>query len=277
MQNNIERYGRFMFWVRFRSSVILVIILAASLIIGNDLLFFLLAAVSVIGLIELYKIMNMHKSIPAVIGYLSTVIYCGLIYAQKTEHLFSLCIIFMLCLMGVYVLCYPKHVIEKITLVFFGLFYVTVMLMFVYQVRMAESGLYLVWLIFIGSWGSDTCAYLTGISIGKHKLTKTPSPKKSIEGSIGGVIGATLLGLLFATIFKDKITGMSNPLAACAIIGGCSSVISQIGDLAASAIKRNHDIKDFGNLIKGHGGILDRFDSVIFTAPIVYLLSLFFK
>lgn len=265
-----------MFWVRFRSSVILVIVLAISLVVGNDLLFGLLAVVLLIGLTELYKIINVHKSVPASVAYLTAIIYSALIYFEKTEFLFPLCIIYLLCLMGVYVFCFPKYVSEQITLIFFGFFYVAVMLMFIYQVRMSEGGLYLVWLIFIGSWGSDTFAYLVGMTIGKHKLAKTLSPKKSIEGAIGGVFGAALLGFVFAAVFQDKITGISNPMAAYAVICGCSSIISQIGDLAASAIKRNNDVKDYGNLIPGHGGILDRFDSVIFTAPIVYFLSLIF-
>ena len=108
--------------------------------------------------------------------------------------------------------------------------------------------------------------------IGKHKLPSELSPKKSIEGCIGGIVGAALIGFIYATIFKSHLTTIDNPQLSLAIIGAVSSILSQIGDLAASAIKRNHGIKDYGKLIPGHGGILDRFDSIIFTAPIVYLL-----
>lgn len=271
-----ERYGKSMFWVRFRSGVILLVLLVVSLVLGNHLLFAVVSIVSLIGLTELYKVLEVHKSVPAFVGYIASIVYSGVIYFERLDLLFPLCIIFLLCLMATYVFCFPKYVTEQITLIFFGLFYVTAMLMFIFQVRMAEGGRYLVWLIFIGSWGSDTCAYLVGRSLGKHKLAKTLSPKKSVEGAVGGVLGAALIGFLFATAFKSKITGISNPQVTYAVIGGCSAVISQIGDLAASAIKRNHDVKDYGKLIPGHGGILDRFDSVIFTAPIVYLLSLIF-
>jgi phosphatidate cytidylyltransferase len=111
---------------------------------------------------------------------------------------------------------------------------------------------------------------------GKHKIAPKLSPKKSLEGCIGGVIGAALLGYLYALILGNKITGISNPRILFAIIGASASVISQLGDMAASAIKRNYDIKDYGRLIPGHGGILDRFDSIIFTAPIVYYLAVYF-
>lgn len=97
------------------------------------------------------------------------------------------------------------------------------------------------------------------------------SPKKSVEGGIGGVLGAALLGVLFA-LAVNQWAGAQAGVLEYAIICGVGGMISQVGDLAASAIKRNHEIKDYGKLIPGHGGILDRFDSVIFTAP-DYLLS----
>ena len=104
--------------------------------------------------------------------------------------------------------------------------------------------------------------------IGKHKMPSKLSPNKTIEGCVGGVAGAALIGLIFALVFFKH----GQIIWQLPIIGAVSAVISQIGDLTASAIKRNHNIKDYGNLIPGHGGILDRFDSVIFTAPIVFYL-----
>ena len=98
------------------------------------------------------------------------------------------------------------------------------------------------------------------------------SPKKSVEGGIGGIAGAALLGVLYALAI-NKWGDAGAGIVRFAIIGAAGGAISQVGDLAASAIKRNHNIKDYGKLIPGHGGILDRFDSVIFTAPIIYYLS----
>ena len=110
--------------------------------------------------------------------------------------------------------------------------------------------------------------------IGKHKLAPILSPKKSIEGGIGGILGAALIGVLYGLAINYWENAAAD-LLQYAIIGAVGGAISQIGDLAASAIKRYHNIKDYGKLIPGHGGILDRFDSVIFTAPIIFYLSLF--
>ena len=110
--------------------------------------------------------------------------------------------------------------------------------------------------------------------MGKHKLAPVLSPKKSVEGAIGGVVGAAVLGALYATLINRFAPGADAGILQYALICGIGGIISQVGDLAASAIKRNHDIKDYGKLIPGHGGILDRFDSVIITAPIIYYMAI---
>lgn len=262
-----------MFWVRFRSSVILMAITIAVILLGGDVLFAVVLAISIIGMTELYKTVNLQKASLGITGYIAAVTYFGLLRFGLAEYNNFLFIAFLLALMVLYVVYYPKYKMEEITTVFFGLFYVAVMLSFIYQVRMLTDGFYIVWLIFIGAWGSDTSAYCVGMLIGKHKNFTPLSPKKSIEGCIGGVVGAALIGLLYAVIIKDRITGFHNIGLAFALMSAAASVISQIGDLAASAIKRNHGIKDYGKLIPGHGGILDRFDSIIFVAPIVYFLA----
>ena len=129
---------------------------------------------------------------------------------------------------------------------------------------------------FLCSWGCDTCAYCVGVLIGKHKMSPKLSPKKSIEGAVGGVVGSMLLTLLYTWIFRTQMQIETREMFLLALIGGVGALISMVGDLAASAVKRNYEIKDYGKLIPGHGGILDRFDSVIFTAPVVYYLAEFF-
>lgn len=190
------------------------------------------------------------------------------------EYIIVFFIAYLIVLMGTYVFTFPKFKAEDVMVCFFGMFYVILMLSYIYQVRMMQDGAYIVWLIFLCSWGCDTCAYLVGVMFGKHKMAPVLSPKKSIEGGIGGVAGAALLGFIYATIFKDKIT-IDNANIIFPIVCAVGGIISQIGDLTASGIKRNHDIKDYSRLIPGHGGILDRFDSVIITAPIIYYLVAF--
>jgi len=184
----------------------------------------------------------------------------------------ALVLMFLAC-MFVYVFRFPKYHADQVMTVFFCAFYPGVLFSFLYLTRELTWGVYLVWLIFISSWICDTCAYLTGMAIGRHKLAPVLSPKKSIEGSIGGVAGSALVGALFAWIFLLPLTNQPETVWAVALISAAGAVISQVGDLAASAIKRDHQIKDYGKLIPGHGGIMDRFDSVLFTAPVIYYLS----
>ena len=257
-----------MFLTRLKSGIVLMAITIALLVYGGYPLFFVITGISLIGLFELYRTFGMEKTLPAVVGYISSIVIDILILDNYYEHLLMWLIFTLMVLMACYVIAFPKFDSNQMVMLFFGLIYVTVMLSFVYKVRFVKDGILLVWLIFIGAWGSDTCAYCVGKLIGKHKMPSKLSPNKTIEGCVGGIIGAALLGFIFAVIFfKDKNIWWELP-----IIGAASSVISQIGDLTASAIKRNHDIKDYGKLIPGHGGILDRFDSIIFTAPIVYYL-----
>jgi phosphatidate cytidylyltransferase len=159
---------------------------------------------------------------------------------------------------------------------FFGFFYVAVMLSYVYHIRMLEHGLYLAFLIYLCSWGCDTCAYCVGKLIGKHKMTPKLSPKKSVEGAVGGVAGAALLTALYCNVFRTQMEIGTAEIIAISVVAAIAALISMVGDLTASAIKRNYDIKDYGNLIPGHGGILDRFDSMIITAPIIYFLADYF-
>lgn len=261
-----------MFIQRLLSGIVLLAVLITVIILGGNYLFAFVGIISLIGQYELYKAVKMEKSLPAYLGYVVSLIYEYLIFAGRNDMIVSVSIVYFLLIMTVYVFCYPKYVVEQISVVFMGFFYVTVLLSYIYQVRMGENGKYTIWLIIISAWGSDTCAYCVGRLIGKHKLPSPLSPKKTIEGCVGGVIGAGLLGMAYGFFL-----GLENAPLFFAVVCAVGSVIAQVGDLAASAIKRNHDIKDYGKLIPGHGGILDRFDSIIFTAPVVWLLSEFLQ
>ena len=163
--------------------------------------------------------------------------------------------------------------ITDISITFFGICYIVFFLMFVPQVRGFENGQFLIWFIFTAAWGTDVFAYIVGMTIGKHKFSKI-SPKKSIEGCIGGIIGSLLVTLAFTYGF-NVYGGLSLSYEKMAIISVILSIVGQMGDFAASSIKRYVGIKDFSNLIPGHGGMLDRFDSVIFIAPAAYFLLMF--
>lgn len=258
-----------MFKTRLISGIVLVIIALATIISGSWILFFTLLAVSLIGMRELYKVMKVsdeHVTVLELVGYLGAVLYYIAMKADFGNYGTMAIIISMILILFVYVFGYPKYHAEQMMAAFFGVVYVAVMLSFIYLTRSLPDGKFLVWLIFLCSWGCDTCAYCVGMLIGKHKMAPVLSPKKSIEGAVGGVAGAALLGVIYAAATQGK-------MAEYALICAVGALISMVGDLAASAIKRNQNIKDYGKLIPGHGGILDRFDSVIITAPVIYYLA----
>ena len=263
-----------MFKTRLLSGILLVIIALATIITGGDVLFATLLMISFIGMTELYRILEISNKALGIAGYVAALVYYFLIRFERADFVTMLAIAFLIVLMVIYVFAYPKYRSEHVMLAFFGLFYVAFMLSYVYQIRMLPQGAFLVWLVFLCSWGCDTCAYCVGMLIGKHKMAPKLSPKKSIEGAVGGVVGAALLGAAYAAAINHFAAGAGANVLQYAMICGVGGMISQVGDLAASAIKRNHDIKDYGKLIPGHGGILDRFDSVIFTAPIIYYMAM---
>lgn len=136
------------------------------------------------------------------------------------------------------------------------------------------NGRIFAWYVLIAAWGSDVFAYLIGKNFGKHKFTPI-SPKKSIEGSIAGIVGAVVISVMYS-IVVNAMFAINIPTVLMAVIVAVLAVIGQIGDLAASSIKRYCGIKDFSELIPGHGGMLDRFDSVIFIIPFAYAAILIF-
>lgn len=151
-----------------------------------------------------------------------------------------------------------------------GIFYIVGFIMFIPFIRNLKNGYSYIWYIIFASWGTDVFAYCIGMAIGKHKFTKI-SPKKSIEGCIGGIIGCTVICLIYTYYLNNNI-GLNLNYIYIGIMSVILSIVSQLGDLSASSIKRYNNVKDFGNLIPGHGGLLDRIDSMIFIAPIVYFM-----
>lgn len=266
-----------MFRTRLISGIVLVLLAILFIHSGGAVLLAALLVISVIGMSELYNAVGSRTSILAFAGYAACAAYYLILYLYGTRYLPLLMNVFIVFLLAVFVLLFPKYQASYVMLIFFGLFYVAFMLSYIYRLRILPDGRWFVWLTFFSSWGCDTCAYCTGVLFGKHKLAPKLSPKKSIEGSIGGIVGAALLGLIFAAVINGIMGVLPGRLILYPLICGIGAVISQIGDLAASGIKRNYNIKDYGRLIPGHGGILDRFDSVIFTAPIIYYLGLFFS
>lgn len=244
---------------RFFSGLIGLALLIFIVLNGGYLLSFAVYIVSIIGLREFYKAVENINITPIYqLGYLGvTGLFINIILQNNYLGLiFTLIIISLLILVIV-----NKNIsIEDISITFLGIIYIPFLL---FHIVYLDDTKY-IWLVFIIAFGTDTFAYIAGNLFGKRKLCPKISPNKTIEGSIGGILGSTLLLIIYSVYFNIE------PLWQIILLSVICSIIAQLGDLVASRIKRICGIKDYGFIMPGHGGVLDRFDSIIFTAPVIY-------
>ena len=283
MQDNREEslIRSISFWRRTITGITLAAVLVLAFVLGYTVMLVVIGCLSLIGLWEFYKAKNLLWEPFAVIGFIADIFYYCVIRFFAEEYttlymvfLFAITLAAMIC---TYVLKYPKYELNQLFSAYFGIFYIGVMLSFLYLTRVHAWGAYLVWLAIIASWGSDTCAYLGGMLIGKHQAFPRLSPKKTIEGCICGVIGAGIIAFIYAYIVSDYILDIEHEMIIFPVVCMLGAAIGMGGDLFASAIKRSCGIKDYSNLLPGHGGVLDRFDSVILVAPIIYAITILIR
>ncbi len=262
---------------RVMSAIVLVLVLGALLYFGGLLWWVLLLFISFLAYHEYCRAMMKKEgeecsaAFPEILGVLCIVAYYAvLLMAPEGGHLLFVILGSVLMFMAVFVIFYPKFDLLPVIEALFGILYAPFMLSFLYLLRIRDEGITGILLVVVSSWISDTFAYFTGRLFGRHKLSPILSPGKSVEGAVGGVVFAAVFGWLLAVIASETP-------AFFALAAGFGAVISQIGDLFASGIKRSKGIKDFGDIIPGHGGILDRFDSVIMAAPVIYLMFNIFR
>lgn len=234
------------------------------LILGDWVLFAACLIIGIMGVREFFNgfhAMDIKPSFP--IACVSAVILYAIALFADGYEMYMMWFFLVVLMSLLYLFKIEKRKLEDAMATITGIVYVVFFSFHVTLVEHTEWGI-LVWLIVITAFGTDIMAYFTGYAIGKHKLCPKISPKKTIEGSIGGILGSVILSGVFGFFFAPDL------LLHCFIIGALGGVVSQFGDLTASVFKRKMGIKDYGNLIPGHGGILDRFDSVLFTGPMVY-------
>lgn len=255
---------------RFISGTILFLAVAIILIFGNSTAVNLtISAVALIAINEYFNCLSKKYKVERWIGNILAILLAFINVLPK-EMLILMFPIGIALLFFKVIITEMKTNFADIAITGFGIIYIIGFILFIPLIYMSEHGKLLIWYLAISAWGTDTFAYLVGIKFGKHKLTPI-SPKKSIEGSIGGIVGSTLIAIIY-TYFINKICNAGISYLAITEIGVALSVLAQIGDLAASSIKRYVDIKDFGKIIPGHGGMLDRIDSILFIAPFAYFL-----
>jgi phosphatidate cytidylyltransferase len=277
---------------RIISGIVGLILLGAVVFSGSVVLGIGIFILSLLGIFEFYNaISNVGYKPVKTVGYISCISilvlglnsvsfssanrfgdYIGLL--KSTTYISLGLFVIMAVLVSYIIFKHEKYNIIDISLTVFGVFYVTFLFSFVVLTRNMDNGFYLLWFIFIGAFVTDTFAYFSGRFFGKKKILPDISPKKTLEGAIGGIIGCVLItyiyGIFINSVFADK--GLP-PIEAYhfIIMGIINGLISQVGDWAASAIKRFSKVKDYGKIMPGHGGVLDRFDSILFVAPAVYL------
>lgn len=226
------------------------------------------AVAAVVILLMLYECFGVTKaSLPTrCVGYASSVLLlCGMSAGYEFESVIVSITVFMVLVIA----RHGKESAKDILLPGMLVLYVTVFMSYIIWVRLEFAVSGMLW-IFLCAWMSDTGAYFSGTFFGKHKLIPHVSPKKTVEGAVGGVIVCILSCLLYLFILSKFIEVTYIGYISAAIMGAIASVMSQFGDLAASAIKRDFEVKDYGNILPGHGGFMDRFDSVMFIAPFIY-------
>lgn len=254
------------------------IILALGVLIFCSVSFisFCVAVIALIGMYEFFKVTGLfQKKTPAVyLGFIfASAIYALAIFGGSflKENLMLLLAGYVFVLLSVMVFFRSKCTFGDVALSFMGTAYISIFFLHIIFIRQTNFGYLNIWLIFISAWSTDTFAYFAGRALGKHKLCPAISPKKTVEGAIGGTVGCVICICLYA-FFCKKFAAVGANYVYAVIFAVLTAVFSQVGDLAASCIKREYGVKDYGNLIPGHGGILDRFDSALLISPLVYYL-----
>lgn len=265
---------------RVVSALVGLVILCLVCFLENNLFFSIaVSVVSIIGLNEFYHAVKQKGIKPfETLGYICCILLClvGVVSNEKIlipSLVLSMPILFFI-LSLIEVVSDMKINFVDIACTLLGIIYVPMMFLFLILTWQMKNGHMLIWFIFFGAWMTDVFAYLVGKTIGKHKFSKI-SPNKSIEGCIGGLLGSAIVYGIYSYYLNVKyidILGAEFNIAIMVILGAIISVISQVGDFTASAIKRYCGIKDFGEIMPGHGGVLDRFDSIIMISPFVYIL-----
>ena len=247
--------------------LILVLVLGNKFVI--DIVF---TGVAIMCLHEFFSCFKEKAKPIQEIGYISALII-PFIHILDESQLIYLLLIIPITLVWVFakvIISEMKITVYDAAITILGIIYIVGFMIFLPLTTGLENGKLLIWYTIIAAWGTDTCAFFVGMKFGKHKFTSV-SPKKSIEGCIGGLVGGMLL-MLGYTFILNTYMDFNISYVVIAISSAILSIIGQIGDLAASTIKRYAEVKDFSNLIPGHGGMLDRLDSIIFVAPFAFVL-----
>ncbi len=239
---------------------------------GTYALNIFIALISVIAAYELLNCVGLKKNLWVSIPLYLYSLILPLNTALSYKYIFVLSALFLSWIIFTSVFMHEEFVIQRFSALAALGIYVMASFATLIILRRMEYGEYILWLVFIGAWITDTAAYFTGRFLGRHKLIPLVSPKKTVEGAIGGVVFCTIAFVVYG-VCVEKFANINANLVFLAVAGVVSSVVSQLGDLVMSKLKRTYDIKDFSRLLPGHGGILDRFDSILAVSVFLAILT----
>lgn len=258
-----------MLFKRIISAALGIVILIAVIALDKIFINIAITIISIIALYEMFSAVdNIHKMPIAGVAYIATFFIVFGDYIHQDLKM-PLLYIGVLVLFVMKIISHNRIALSHIAITLFAGIYISFFMSHISFVRSLPEGQLLIWLVFLGAWSTDTFAFFSGVFLGKNKLIPSISPKKTVEGAIGGIIGCGMAFLLYGYIIH-RVSTYEVQYIYLLLLGLICAVVSELGDLAASSIKRQYNIKDFGNIMPGHGGVLDRFDSIIFVAPVVY-------
>lgn len=258
---------------RIISAVVGIILLGYTINIGGWIFYAGISLLNICALYELYRALgrkNIHINF-----FLSSAFAVVLLYFARF-NIFDFILTYLFIILFfigefIYIIVNNhRYHFKDVVFSIFSFVYTTFLFMSMILIRNLKDGIFLTWWVFITTWACDTGAFFTGLLLGKTPLAPTISPNKTLEGSLGGVLSSAVASAIYAAYFLPEIS-----ILYAVVFGICISVVAQAGDLSASLIKRYCNIKDFSNIIPGHGGVLDRLDSALFAFPVAYIFIKF--
>lgn len=257
----------------------------AVILQGSIALSIAIFALVVMSLFEMYKstgLLKKYKELTAMgfifacaamIFLLNAAVKGEINYRVFSQGILQATLAFGFVLMLFMIFMHEKVHFSTVSMLFLETVYITVTFAHIILISGEDNGKFTVWLVFFGAWGADTFAYFAGKIFGRHKLIEKVSPKKTVEGALGGIFGDIIVYAVYGIILSKNHIGVN--YINLVVSGALAAAVSQIGDLIMSCIKRENHIKDYGDIIPGHGGILDRFDSVLTVAPLIFYLNIY--
>ncbi len=258
---------------RIITAIVGIPVLFAAFYLGGYFSLAVCIFLTIFGLIEYTQAVNQLMKNTPIQSVMIVAMGLAIVLFSKSDY-FSLMTVFMALFLIIIVgeiFFYKNRSLARPALTLFGLFYIPTLLSLLLVFETLDKGQYYFWLVFVICYTTDTAAYFVGKKFGKRKLAQALSPNKTIAGAVGGTVFCTIFTLLYGFVLNRNFN-VNLPWAVYIVVGVLGSVIAQIGDLTASLLKREANIKDFGYIIYGHGGVLDRFDSIIAVLPFLYIV-----